>query len=223
MSDSPGTGPLPVALKAQRDKTIAALCEHFSSDHLSMEEFEQRLDFANRAVTIADLQTLLADLPTATTVPEAAEAAVVARATHQRNLQALVAIMGGVERRGSWNPAKQTFVIAVMGGGMLDFREVQLPQGETEVTIFCIMGGVEVIVPPGMNVDTGGFAIMGGFAHRHDSPPAPDPKAPVLRINGFALMGGVDLQVRRPGESAKDARHREREERRRVRDEYRGR
>jgi hypothetical protein len=72
-----------------------------------------------------------------------------------------------------------------------------------------------------MNVDTGGFALMGGFAHRNDPPPVSDPDAPVLRINGFALMGGVDLQVRLPGETPSDARYRQKEERRRLKEQRR--
>lgn len=223
MSDISGSGPLPVALKVQREKTITALCDHFSNDRLTVEEFEQRLDVANRALTVADLELLLADLPAPTASPAPPAVLASPQPAHVREHQALVAIMGGVERRGTWVPAKRTYLLAVMGGGLLDFREVQLPPGTTEVTIVALMGGVEVIVPPGMNVDTGGFAIMGGFAHRHDFPPANDPNAPLLRINGFALMGGVDLQVRLPGETARDANSRMREERRRLRDERRGR
>ena len=42
-----------------------------------------------------------------------------------------------------------------------------------------------------------------------------DADAPRLRINGFVLMGGVEVYVRLPGETARDARHRQRDEERR--------
>jgi hypothetical protein len=80
------------------------------------------------------------------------------------------------------------------------------------------MGGIEIIVPPGTNTDIGGFAIMGGFAHRHDSTVPVPAGAPVLKVNGFALMGGVDLFVRQPGETAGDARKRVKAEQRRLKD-----
>jgi len=215
------TEPLPVHVQAQRDKTITALCDHFAHDRLTVEEFERRLDVATRALTVPELTSLLADLPVETSMVAASAPTLPAPTHHARENQTLVAIMGGVERRGRWQPAEKTYVICAMGGAMLDFREVQLPPGVTEVTLICVMGGAEVIVPPGMTVDAGGFAIMGGFAHRDDSAPASDPNAPVLRINGFALMGGVDLKVQRPGETNKDTKRREREERRRLRDEQR--
>jgi hypothetical protein len=211
MSDTPAPLPAPGALKTQRDETIAALCNHFASDRLTVEEFEQRLDIANRALTLPELNTLLADLPAFETAARPALAP--APVAHLRQQQTLVAVMGGVERRGRWQPAQQTYVVTLMGGAVLDFREVRLPPGETEISVFCLMGGIEIIVPPDMNTDIGGFAIMGGFAHRHDPPASPHPDAPVLKINGFAMMGGVDLTVRQPGESAGEARKRVKAER----------
>jgi len=221
MSQSPEPAHLPVALKEHRDRTITALCQHFANDRLTVEEFEQRLDVANRAGAVSDLDALLSDLPATTSPAPAAMPFAAAPTSHIRDQQTLVAIMGGVERKGRWQPARSTLVVAVMGGAELDFREVQLPPGETEITLICVMGGAELIVRPDMNIDTGGFAIMGGFASRHDVQPGHDPNAPVLKINGFALMGGVDLQVRLPGETGRDARHRQRDERRRLRDENR--
>ena len=223
MPDPSSSDALPVALRARRDHTITALCEHFSDDRLTLEEFERRLDVAHRALTIPELESLLADLPTQAdaTAPSNRPAAPPAPRSHVRAQQVLVAIMGGVERRGRWLPAEKTFVFALMGGGVLDFRDVSLPPGETEVTILTLMGGVEIIVPPDMNVDVGGFALMGGFGHNNTQPEHPSPNAPLLKINGFAMMGGVEVMVRMPGETEKDARLRAKEERRRLREEWR--
>jgi hypothetical protein len=130
-----------------------------------------------------------------------------------RDNQVLVAVMGGVERRGRWIPARRNNILACMGGAELDFREAQLGPGTTEVTIAAVMGGVSIIVPPGMAIDMGGVAIMGAFAHMSTGATQPQPNAPLLKINGFVLMGGVEVYVRRPGETARDARRREKQER----------
>lgn len=214
-------------MKQKRELTIERLCEHFAQDRLELQDFEARLDRAHRATTLPELDELLRDLPAAPAgpTPEQQARQAIARSTRAvteaiRESRTLLAIMGGVERRGRWVPARRNVVIAVMGGAELDFREVDLPPGQTEVVIFCMMGGVEIIVPPGMSVDASGFAVMGGFGHAAARPdPAPD--APTLRINGFCMMGGVDIHVRHPGESAKEARQRERAERRLAREERR--
>lgn len=133
----------------------------------------------------------------------------------------MVAALGGVERKGRWIPARQNYLFAVMGGMVLDFREALLPPGDTEVWVFTVMGGAEIIVPPGLAVETDGVAILGGFEHAEDANLSTDPDAPSLRVRGVALMGGVEVKIRHPGETERDAKRRrrfERKERRRLRD-----
>ena len=121
--------------------------------------------------------------------------------------------MGGASRRGAWTPARHNFGLAIMGGTELDFREAILGPGVTEVRVLAVWGGVEIIVPPGMNVETHGIGIMGGFDHFTERATT-DPDAPTLRITGFACMGGVEVTQRYPGESSREARRRRRDERR---------
>lgn len=203
---------------AQREQTIQALCRHFADDSLTVEEFERRVELAHRAGTIAELQALLADLPVTPPV-RVEQPASRPRPLPSENQAAehLVAILGGVERKGRWAPARETRILAIMGGAELDFREAVLGPGVTEISVACFLGGVEVIVTPDVVVETGGVAIMGGFSHRSRGTSPPNPDAPVIRITGFAFMGGVDVQARLPGESAEDARRREREERKQRR------
>jgi hypothetical protein len=58
------------------------------------------------------------------------------------------------------------------------------------------MGGVEIIVPEGLNVQVHGFGFMGGYS---GSPVGPlDPAAPTVHVKGFAFMGGVDVKRKGP-------------------------
>ena len=217
MSDAPVTS---AALRERRETTIARLCEHFARDHIEAEELEQLIDRAHRAVTLADLDALTAGLPAldAPMARAAAEPAAVARAGFAPGEhQLVVAVMGGAVRRGNWTPARNLYVGSFRGGSCLDFREAHFSPGVTDVTCFVMMGGVEVIVPPGVHVDMNGFALMGSFGHRGTADTPPPPDAPVLRIGGVALMGAVDLQVRLPGETERDVRARERLARRDAR------
>ncbi len=233
----------PVALRALREQTVRTLCDHFAADRLEVAEFEHRLDLANRALTPAELVALTADLETAAPAAPAltsAQAPAPSREAGARQL--IVGFMGGATRRGRWVPATESTAIAVMGGILLDFREVQLPPGETVVHAFAFWGGVSIVVPPELEVTTNGMGIMGGFDHLGHVPANVAPNAPKLRIDGVAIMGGVDVQVRSAGEPTPwdahgaaathrnearrqlHARRRElREEARRLRDEWRGR
>lgn len=212
-------------LGGTRQQAIDALCEHFAKDALSVEEFERRVGLAHKAESTEELRRLLQDLPTgdlpirreeaSPAYPPRAGATVPASRVKERGI--MVAALGGVERKGRWIPARQNFAVALMGGITLDFREALLPPGETEVWIFTVMGGAEIIVPPGLTVESDGVAIMGGFGHTENAPLTDDPAAPILRLKGLAVMGGVDVTIRYAGESQRDAKRREKELRREQR------
>src|SRR5688500_6174018 len=111
-------------LKQRREQTIVLLCEHFAQDRLEIEEFESRLDRAHRAATVADRDALLHALPAAP--PSAPQASgrdatrdALSRRTRAvadavRDSRTLLAVMGGVERKGRWTPARRNVVIVIM-------------------------------------------------------------------------------------------------------------
>ncbi len=211
------------ALGTVRQKAIDALCEHFANDALSVEEFERRVDQAHKARGMEDLRRILSDLPSGELPVVREEAAAPSPARWQGTVPAsrvrergwVVAALGGVEKSGRWVPARRTFGVAVMGGLELDFREALLPPGVTEVWLFTLMGGADIIVPPGLSVESDGVAILGGFEHREEVAVNSHPDAPLLRLRGAAFLGGVDVSVRYPGESARDAKRRRRLDRKR--------
>jgi hypothetical protein len=201
--------------------TVDALCEHFANDVMSVEEFEKRVDAAHKATSVDQLSALLRDLPGAP-VPAVRSAdgppaprpeQLVTAAAHVRDREYMVAVLGGSNRKGVWSPARRNYAVAVMGGCELDFREARLGPGITELRVFAVWGGIEIIVPPGLNVESQGIGLLGGFDYVTDTTLG-DPNAPTLRISGLACMGGVEISVRHPGESAREARRRRRLERR---------
>lgn len=201
-----------------REEAIIRLSDAFADDRIQMEEFERRLELAHRAETSAELAALLADLPRpAEAVTRRPEPTPLARPAPSRPPaptrvpeRSLVAgILGGGNRTGGWIPARTTIAIGVMGGVSLDFRESPLPTGVTDVECYALMGGIEIIAPPGVHIDCTGVGFLGGFDYKQREAPT-DPDAPVLRISGFAVMGGVDVSVREPGESVRDAKRRRR-------------
>ena len=209
-------------LTALRQTTIDQLCERFAEDLISVAEFERRVDKAHRVESIDALNMLLADLPAPSNLPvhtrnesatvpgpftELAPRPAVANPADVRERDLMIGIWGGSGRRGRWTPARKCIAVATMGGVELDFRDAILPE-HIEVTAIAVMGGIEIIVPPGVVVDTGGIAIMGGFEYQGDSAAQPPPDAPTISVKGMALMGGVNVTTRFSGETAREAKRR---------------
>jgi hypothetical protein len=204
-----------VALRDRREQVIARLSEAFARDALELEEFERRLALAHRAEAVAELEPLVADLGAATTT--ALVPAPSATPERVRDRGTVAAVFGGAVRRGTWTPARHLRVVTVMGGAELDFRDAVFAPGVTEVHITTVMGGVQLIVPPTLAVEMEGIAIMGGFEQAERAPARVDPERPLLRVTGLALMGGVHIETRLPGESAGQANRRRRKERKALR------
>jgi hypothetical protein len=195
-----------------RETIIRQLSDHFAVGHLEVDDLESRLERAHDAATVAALDELVADLEP---LPADARYAV-ALAEDVPAHGGVYALMGGAARTGVWTVPRQMRAVAIMGGAELDFRQAIFGAGATEVWVLALMGGVDVIVPPGVEVECEGVGIAGGFEDRSGEGDDPGPDAPILRIRGAAIFGGVDVETRLVGESNRQARKRRRLERKKA-------
>lgn len=187
----------------RRDEVVQRLTAAFAAGRLELDDLEQRLEIAMRAQTLADLDLTLAGLdkaqPNAVVVaPNQGEFAI----DHPRRRRSALSfiMMGGMDRKGQWAPARRHLGLAFMGGSFLDFREAALQPGVTNVYLFTVWGGIEVAVPEGLDVEVSGLALMGGLERVEQESGSTDPRRPQIHIHAFALMGGIEVKILKPGE-----------------------
>jgi hypothetical protein len=202
------------ASDADREKVAEVLHQAYVEGRLTRPEHEERLAEVYRATTYADLVPLLEDLPVppgVIAVPGAGQVVAVSGPTElaprddgvivldprrageaERNA---VAIFSGVERKGAWVVPPELVGIAVMGGVELDLTNAVLTSQVTEFRLFALMGGIEITVPHGVAVRSEVIGIMGGTSTPDGDTPA---GAPVIRLTGAAIMGGVDVVRPKP-------------------------
>jgi hypothetical protein len=180
--------PEPPAIRvsdAEREGVAERLRHAAGEGRLTVEELAERIDRAYEARTAGELVELTADLPAA---PASA-----APATAKRPRRWLLSIMGGGDLRGRWRVGERLTAIAVMGGGAIDLRQAVLESDEVTITAVAVMGGFDIIVPPGADVEVSGFDFMGGRDVKLSGDP-PRPGAPRIHVRAFALMGGIDVK-----------------------------
>jgi hypothetical protein len=88
-------------------------------------------------------------------------------------------------------------VRAWFGGVAIDLREATLAPG-ARLEVSSLLGGIAIRVPPGWRVETDVDALAGGVAV--DVPEPEDPAAPVLRIEGRTVLGGLAVGAKPPAE-----------------------
>ena len=188
------------ASDADRAQVTTLLSTAYAEGRLTREEDEQRLEQVLRARTFDELVPLTADL-----VPTAAGPAPVAADPHTYDIatgtgsqpaEKMVAIFGGVQRRGRWRMRPQTQALSVFGGIDLDLREAIFEAPVVEINGFWCFGGLDIKVPAGMEVIDHTAGVFGGTEVKDLGPR--DPSAPTLVIKGMTLFGGVSVKGPKP-------------------------
>ncbi|NGO12353.1 DUF1707 domain-containing protein [Streptomyces sp. HC44] len=190
------------ASDTDRERVAEVLRDALAEGRLDMEEFEERLDATYKARTYGELAPITRDLPVAGVTPpspvsmvkQPAESGDWARRIvgGEGTSEWGVAVMSGFERKGRWTVPKRFDSVAIMGGGTIDLREADFADREVVINCVAIMGGIDVIVPPGVEVVVRGIGIMGGFDHLGEHVRG-DPGAPRVIVTGFAFWGGVGV------------------------------
>lgn len=220
------------ASDADRERVAEQLRDALAEGRLDMEEFEERLEAAFKARTYRELAPLTRDLPGA---HAAAPVSMVKQPEESGSWAGRivggegssswgVAILSGFERKGRWTVPGRFNCFAFMGGGEIDLREANFADREVVINCVAVMGGMNVIVPPGVEVVVRGIGIMGGFDHREEGRSG-DPGAPRVIITGFAFWGGVGVErklTRAERLRLKEERRQEKLERKSARKELEG-
>ncbi len=185
--------PEPAPTDQQREVAVARLTEHIGAGHLTLAEFDERARASYQAASAAELARVTADLP-------ALDAPQPARPTPRRWL---VSLFGGADITGRSRLGRTLNSVTVMGGNDLDLRHAELDGGELTITAIAVMGGQDIYLPEGVEVQVDGFALFGGNdQHGGDAPPRPG--APVIRIRAVSIMGGIDIW-RVPTDGSRDS------------------
>lgn len=145
-----------------------------------MDEFEQRLDATFKARTHGELVPLVRDLPASggpVAGRKASSANWPARIGGAPTSSGAFAFWGGFSRKGRWTVGPRFTAFAMWGGGEIDLREAHFAERDVVIRCFTIMGGMQVTVPPDLNVQVNGLGIMGGFGEHSKLDEEPEPAA----------------------------------------------
>ncbi|WP_320671023.1 DUF1707 SHOCT-like domain-containing protein [Patulibacter defluvii] len=188
----------PPALRAsdrERERAAELLRHAMGEGRLTVDELDERLTSTFGARTRDELERLLADVlvpadgPHPLDVAPSTRSPLPVRPGAQDEHVRIWAVMGGSERSGRWRVPRRVSVVNVMGGSSLDLSQAELAGHVVEITVVSLMGGTDVRIPEGVNVEVSETSVMGGNDVHQAAAPAP-PEAPVVRLRLISIMGG---------------------------------
>lgn len=170
----------------EREHVIERLAHCFAHDLIPVEEYEYRVDAAYRAPTRAALAALVGDLAPDDLLDTAAATMLPRQVS---------AILGNVEQSISGMVPPLLRVRAILGNTELDLSRARFAPGVTEIYILGLMGNVEIVLPPGVEVENHGASFLGNFEY-HGAPGrtvVPAGSLCVVRLTGRAVMSSVAI------------------------------
>ena len=178
------------ASDAEREAAVARLQVAVGEGRIDLDEFGQRADAAYAALTTAELDVLLADLPAAATRPT--------DIVGTRTPEELHSVFGDLRVAGGSTAPRRAG--SVFGDVRIDLRGLRTDADRIELQLSTVLGDVEVIVSEGVEAELGGWTIFGD----RKTELAPIPRlagTPLIVVNGRTVFGDLILRSLAPGES----------------------
>jgi hypothetical protein len=185
------------ASDADRDQVATLLSTAYAEGRLSRDEHDERIDQLMAAKTFDDLLPITQDLvivgpPAPVATPQSSSRFAIDTTGQNAESDKMIAIFGGVTRKGRWRVRKNTHALALFGGMDLDLRDAIFEAPVVEISGFWCFGGLDMKVPEGIEIQDQTAGIFGGTDVRDVGDPAPG--APMLVIKGVSLFGGVSIK-----------------------------
>ncbi|MEV1023856.1 DUF1707 domain-containing protein [Streptomyces sp. NPDC050264] len=188
------------ASDADRDRIADILREALAEGRLDAEEHAERIDGVYRAKTVGELEPLVRDLPGA---QEPRPTAAAGFTPHQPApgtvppvpSENLVAVFSSTTRRGRWRVGRRTHAYAVFGNVEIDLSEAIFEHAQVYIRAVSVFGNVEIRVPENISLRGSGGGVLGNF--EVDTLDAADPGAPVVHVDGVAVLGNIEAKPRR--------------------------
>ena len=185
------------ASDADRDQVATLLSTAYAEGRLSRAEHDERIDQLMAAKTFDDLLPITQDLvivgpPAPVATPHPSSRFAIDTTGQNPESDKMIAIFGGVTRKGRWRVRKNTHALALFGGMDLDLRDAIFEARVVEISGFWCFGGLDIKVPEGIEIQDQTAGIFGGTDVRDVGDPSPG--APTLVIKGVSLFGGVSIK-----------------------------
>jgi hypothetical protein len=189
--DDEDAGPPAVrASDTDREAVVTRLQKALGEGRIDLDEFGQRAQAAYAAVTTAELDVLLTDLPT--------EAAPRAEIVGMRAPEQLHTVFGDIKLGGGASAPRRA--TTVFGDIRIDLRGLRTDAERIDLYLSTVFGDVEVIVSEGVDAQLEGRTVFGDRKIEL-APVQRLAGTPLIVVHARAIFGDLKVRSLAPGES----------------------
>ncbi len=167
--------------EAEQEAAAEALREAVGDGRLTLAEFSDRVGAVWAAERSDELERAVAGVVAAPPVGGT------------REVSTVVAFLGDQRRAGRWRLPGRLRTFSLLGDVRLDLCTVVWAEDVVEISAWNLMGDIHITVPDGVEVELGGFDLLGDRELRL-APVPRIPGTPLIRVKVYALMGDVHIR-----------------------------
>ncbi|KOG14056.1 DUF1707 SHOCT-like domain-containing protein [Streptomyces viridochromogenes] len=186
------------ASDADRDRIADILRDALAEGRLTADEHAERVEGVLAAKTVGELDVFIRDLPAAHVrraphIPAPGRPA--AGAVPAEPDENVVAVFSSAVRKGRWRAGRRIHAYAIFGSVEIDLTEALFEYQHVVIRAISVFGNVEVRVPENVSLRGTGGGVLGNFEVDHLD--AEDPEAPVVHVDGWAVLGNIEGRPKR--------------------------
>ncbi|GGJ09465.1 DUF1707 SHOCT-like domain-containing protein [Streptomyces brasiliensis] len=188
------------ASDADRDRIADILREALGEGRLTADEHAERVEGVLNAKTVGELEVFIQDLPAAhqrtaapayTPVPPRPTPGAIPVEADAN----VVAVFSTASRKGRWRAGRRLHAYAVFGTVEIDLSEAIFEYQQVVIKAVAVFGDVQIRVPENVSLRGTGGGVLGNF--EVDTLDSVDSEAPVVYVDGLAVLGNVEARPRR--------------------------
>jgi hypothetical protein len=179
------------ASDADREATVVRLQSAVGEGRIDLDEFGQRADAAYAAVTMSELDLLVADLPAHPALP--------VQIVGRRPQEEVTSVFGDITLAVGSAPPQRAGT--VFGDIRIDLRALRTSEERIDLHLGTVFGDIDVIVAEGVDGELHGRTV---FGNRKVQLAAVERLAgtPLVVVHARSVFGDLRLRSLAPGESA---------------------
>ncbi|MFD5816266.1 DUF1707 domain-containing protein [Streptomyces sp. NPDC127038] len=188
------------ASDADRDRITDILREAVAEGRLTAEEHAERVEGVLATKTVGELDRFVRDLPAAHTGRASSAYVSAPNRPAQGTVpveadENVVAVFSSAVRKGRWRAGRRIHAYSVFGNVEIDLSEAIFEYQQVVIKAISVFGNVEIFVPENVSLRGSGGGVLGNF--EVDTLDSGDADAPVVYIDGLAVLGNVEARPKR--------------------------
>ncbi|MFH8390342.1 DUF1707 domain-containing protein [Streptomyces sp. NPDC018036] len=188
------------ASDADRDRITDILREAVAEGRLTAEEHAERVEGVLATKTVGELDRFVRDLPAAHTGRASSAYASAPNRPAQGAIpveadENVVAVFSSAVRKGRWRAGRRIHAYSVFGNVEIDLSEAIFEYQQVVIKAISVFGNVEIFVPENVSLRGSGGGVLGNF--EVDTLDSGDADAPVVYVDGLAVLGNVEARPKR--------------------------